>query len=180
MFGPTPRSYRTEVPRKVRQLARSSALNARASDGAIYIVEALEFEKPKTSQMAELLEGLGVTGKNVCVLTAEHHPNVYLSGRNIPGVRVLRYGDATAHDVLWAEALVVEEAAVGGHAIARAAKSAGSTREKRAQKAGRKPAGRAAAKQSAKVKSAAKKPAKKPAAKPAKPAKKSKKGGSDA
>jgi hypothetical protein len=129
--------------------------------------------------MAELLEGLGVSGKKVCVLTAEYRPEIYLSGRNIPGVHVMRYGDATAHDLLWAEALVVEEAAVGGHALA---KAAGSTREKRAQKAGRKPAGRAAAKSSAKAKTSAKKAAKKPAAKKpaAKPAKKSKKGGGDA
>src|SRR5262249_32654747 len=107
--------------------------------------------------------------------TAEHRPEVYLSGRNIPGVEVLRYAEASAHDLLRAEALVVEEAAVGGHAIARS-KSAASTKEKRAQKAGRKPAGRAAAKHSAKAKSAAKKPVKKPAAKPAK---KAKKGGGD-
>src|SRR5262245_27224478 len=51
VFGPTPRDYRTDVPRKVRQLARSSALNARANDGSIYVVEAFEFEKPKTSKM---------------------------------------------------------------------------------------------------------------------------------
>lgn len=176
-FGPTPRSYRTEVPRKVRRLARSSALNARAADGAIYVMESFAFEGPKTRQMVELLDGLGLTGRKVCVLTADHRPDVYLSGRNIPRVQVMRYGDASAHDLLWADALVVEEAAVGGHAIAQAARAGATTKEKRAKKVAGKPAGRAAAKNTARSKAAAKKPTKKPAAKPAR---KSKKGGGDA
>jgi large subunit ribosomal protein L4 len=134
VFGPLPRKYRTEMPKKVRQLARTSALNARANDGQIYVIEALEFEKPKTSQMAEMLQTLELRDKKVLVLTSEHRPFVYLSGRNIPGVEVMRYSDATAYEVMWADAVVVEEAAIGGHHIA-GSKAKTTTREKRATRA---------------------------------------------
>jgi large subunit ribosomal protein L4 len=137
VFGPIPRSYRTGIPRKVRQLARSSALNVRAQGDQIYVIEALEFEKPKTSQMAGILEQLELTGKKVLVLTSEHRPAVYLSGRNIPQVEVMRYADAAAYDLMWADAVVVEEAAIGGHAVAGSRPKA-STREKRAKKASEK------------------------------------------
>src|ERR1051326_3133213 len=86
VFGPIPRSYHTPVPRKVRQLARAWALNARANEGQIYVIEALEFDKPKTSQMAEMLEQLELSSRKVLVLTSEHRPAVYLSARNIPRV----------------------------------------------------------------------------------------------
>lgn len=133
-FGPKPRDYTTTLPRKVKRLARQSALNARAAEGAVAVIEQLQFEAPKTKQMAELLHKLELTGKKVLVMTAESQPAAYLSARNIPNVRVLRYGDAAAFDVLWAEALVIEEHAIGGHAIKGAAtKAAG--RAKRTKKA---------------------------------------------
>ena len=90
VFGPRPRSYRTDLPRKVRQVARRSALNARARDGAVLVVEPLDFEAPKTQRLVALLEGMGVAGQRVLILTAEHRPQVYLSGRNVPGVHVMR------------------------------------------------------------------------------------------
>src|SRR2546425_1084974 len=133
VFGPTPRSYRTGIPRKVRRLARRSALNARAREGRIYVIESLEFDVPKTSRMAELLGQLELAGRKVLVLTQEHRPAVYLSGRNIPGVEVMRYADASAYDVMWADALLVEEGAIGGHALAKGARA--TTREKRVKKA---------------------------------------------
>src|SRR4051812_39400052 len=134
VFGPIPRSYRTGIPKKVRQLARSSAFNARAQAGQIYVIEALEFEKPQTSKMAGMLDALELTAKKVLVLTNDHRPEVYLSGRNIPKVEVMRYADAAAYDLMWADAVVVEEAAIGGHAIA-GSKAKTSTREKRAKTA---------------------------------------------
>ena len=118
VFGPRPRSYRTEVPRKVRQLARRSALNARANEGAIHVIEALQFEAPKTRRMVGLLDKLGLTDKRVLILTKEPRPEVYLSCRNLPKVRVMRYSDAPAYDVLWCDFLLVEEDAIGGVAVA--------------------------------------------------------------
>jgi large subunit ribosomal protein L4 len=115
VFGPHPRDYRLAIPKKVRQLAKKSALNARARESLLFVVDALAYEKPQTKQLAGLLDKLGLTGKQVLVLTAgdatAHH--VYLSGRNIPGVRVMRFVDATAYEILWSEAVVVELPALG-------------------------------------------------------------------
>ena len=116
VFGPHPRDYRMSIPKKVRQLARKSALNARAREGALLVVDALAYEKPKTKPFAELLDKLGVAGHKVLVLTADSPTshNVYLAGRNIPDVRIQRFADATAYDVLWAKTVVVEAPALSG------------------------------------------------------------------
>ena len=115
-FGPHPRDYRLGIPKKVRQLARKSALNARAREGALLVVDALAYEKPKTKPFAQLLDKLGVGEKKVLVLTTDQPAahNVYLSGRNIPTVRVMRFADATAYEILWSDAVVVELEALSG------------------------------------------------------------------
>ncbi len=114
VFGPIPRSYRQDVPRKVRQLARRSALNARAREGCIHVIEALAFDAPKTSLLAGLLTKLALDGQRTLVLTAGNKPAVYLSGRNMPFVEVLPFADASAYDIIRAEALLIEQAALGG------------------------------------------------------------------
>ncbi len=110
--GPHPRSYRLGIPKKMRQLAKKSALNARAREGALVVVDALEYDKPKTKDFAALLGKLGGKEKKVLVLTAGDSHNVYLSGRNIPDVHVMRFSDATAYEILWAETVVVEMGAL--------------------------------------------------------------------
>jgi large subunit ribosomal protein L4 len=114
VFGPHPRSYRLGIPRKVRQLARKSALNVRAREGNLVVVEPLAFEKPQTKHLAGLLAKLGAAERKVLVLTAGPSPNVYLSGRNLPQVQVLPFADATAYEVLWAETVVIEWPALTG------------------------------------------------------------------
>jgi large subunit ribosomal protein L4 len=114
VFGPQPRDYRTEIPRKVKQLARRSALNARAREGALHVVERFAFRAPKTAQLAGLLGSLDLEGRKVLVLTAGANENVYLSGRNLPTVEVMPYFEASAYDVLWSDAVVVEEGALTG------------------------------------------------------------------
>jgi large subunit ribosomal protein L4 len=114
VFGPTPRDYRTDIPRKVRQLARRSALNARAREGAVHVVERLAFRSPRTAQLAGLLGTLGLEGRKALVLTAGHNPNVYLSGRNLQSVEVMAYPEASAYDILWSDVVVVEEGALTG------------------------------------------------------------------
>jgi large subunit ribosomal protein L4 len=115
VFGPHPRSYRLGIPKKVRQLAKKSALNARAREGALLVVDPLDYEQPKTKLLAELLGKLGVAERKVLVLTAgaAHAHNVYLSGRNLPKVHVMRFGDATAYEILWSDTVVVELPALG-------------------------------------------------------------------
>ncbi len=116
VFGPHPRDYRLGIPKKVRQIAKKSALNARAREGAVLVVDPLAYEKPKTKPLVELLGKLGLEAKKVLLLTADSPTahNVYLSGRNIEGVRVQRFADATAYDVLWSNAVVVEATAFTG------------------------------------------------------------------
>jgi large subunit ribosomal protein L4 len=113
VFGPIPRSYRQDVPRKVRQLARRSAFNARAREGRIHVIEDLSIDAPKTSALAGLLARLALAGQRTLVLTAGHKPAVYLSGRNIPEVDVLPFADASAYDIIRADALLIEQAAFG-------------------------------------------------------------------
>jgi large subunit ribosomal protein L4 len=114
VFGPSPRDYRTDIPRKVKQLARKSAMNARAREGAVHVVERLAFRAPRTAQLVELLGSLGVAGRKALVLTAGHNANAYLSGRNLQGVEVMAYAEASAYDILWSDVVVVEEGALTG------------------------------------------------------------------
>ena len=193
VFGPIPRDYRTDIPRKVKQLARKSALNARAREGAVHVVERFAFRGPKTAQLAGLLASLGLDGRKVLVLTAAANEAVYLSGRNLPTVEVLPYPEAAAYHILWSEAVVVEEGALTGvipeplpdepeepatpkapkrsavkaAKTARTAKTAKKTEAKAAKKSATK--AKAAKKSTAK---AAKKAAGKPATKKAAPKKK--------
>jgi large subunit ribosomal protein L4 len=187
VFGPTPRDYRTDIPRKVRQLARKSALNARAREGALHVVERLAFRTPKTAQLAGLLGSLGLDGQKALVLTAGHNPNAYLSGRNLPSVEVMAYPEASAYDILWSEAVVVEEGALTGvmpEPLAEETEAEKAERTEKAEKkrrpAAAKPAAKAktpkAAKPVAKAKAAKKTTAKKSANKPAKKAAPKKKG----
>ena len=186
VFGPHPRDYRTDIPRKVKQLARKSALNARAREGALHVVERLAFRAPKTAQLAGLLGSLGLDGRKVLVLTAGANESVYLSGRNLPTVEVMPYFEASAYDLLWSDAVVVEEGALTGvmpeplPAEPEAEAKAAPQRKRPAPRpASRRGEGKAAVKSAAKAKAktakaakAAKKSAAK-AAKKAKPAKKS-------
>jgi large subunit ribosomal protein L4 len=114
IFGPRPRDYTTTLPRKLKQLARKSALNARAREGNIVVVEKLVFDGPKTSLLATLIDRVGAADAKVLVLTHGHNRNVFLSGRNMPRVQVMNYADVSAYDLLWSDRVVVEEAALTG------------------------------------------------------------------
>src|SRR5687768_4719814 len=113
VFGPTPRAYDQYVPRQVRVLAKKSALNARARENAILVVDALAWDSPRTARMQALLERLGVADRKVLVLTDGVKPNVYLSGRNLPNAHVLPYSDASTYHILWSDVVVIESAAIG-------------------------------------------------------------------
>ena len=112
-FPPQPHSWRTSLPRKVRALARRSALNTRAEDGRVLLIESLDYESPRTSRLVACLAAIDVSGK-VLLLTGGNKRNVYLSARNIPGVRVRPLGEESAYDVLWAATIVIEADALEG------------------------------------------------------------------
>jgi large subunit ribosomal protein L4 len=165
VFGPSPRDYRTDIPRKVKQLARKSALNARAREGAVHVIERLAFRAPKTARLAELLGSLGLDGRKALVLTAGHNANAYLSGRNLPGVEVMAYPEASAYDILWSEVVVVEEGALTGVMPEPLAEESETEKAERTEKAEKKRP--KAAKPAAKAKTAKAKPVKAKAAKKA-------------
>lgn len=112
VFGPrADRNFRQELPKKVRWLARRSAYNARAQDGAIFVIESLGLEAPRTKSIVELLDRTGATG-NVLVLTDGHKPMIHLSARNLPGVQVRPFGQESTYDLLWADTVIVEAPAL--------------------------------------------------------------------
>lgn len=111
IFPPKPKSWRVDLPKKVKRLARRSALNVRADEEQVVVVDELSFEAPKTKRLRELLETIGVDGK-MLLLTDGVKQEVYLSGRNMPEVRVMPFGQESAYDVLWASTVVVEQPAL--------------------------------------------------------------------
>jgi large subunit ribosomal protein L4 len=160
VFGPTPRAYDQYVPRQVRALAKKSALNARANEGAIYVIDAFNFESPRTSAIVNLIGKLDVAEKKVLVLTDGVKPNVFLSGRNLPNVHVMPYSDSSTYHILWSDVVLVEAGALGTTLEPIAEAAPAPKRERPAVQAkpakAAKPA-RAAAKKSAAKKAIAKK-----------------------
>lgn len=112
VFGPIPRSYRVGLPRKQRQLARRSAFNARAREGMVHVIDPLTLEAPRSRTLVELRERLGLGAVRVLLLTDGAKPTVHLSGRNVEGITVLPFAEATAYDILHATALVIESSAL--------------------------------------------------------------------
>jgi large subunit ribosomal protein L4 len=112
VFGPQPRDYDQKLPRKVKALARKSALNARAREDALLVVDSLAFASPKTKQITALLASLGVAERKVLILTDGAKPGVYLSARNLPNVHAMPYADASTYHILWSDVVVVESAAL--------------------------------------------------------------------
>lgn len=113
VFGPHPRSYAEYVPRQVRALARKSALNARARENAIFVIDNFAYDVPKTQRLLELLQSLDVAEKKVLILTDGVKPNLFLSCRNIPWAHVLPYSDVSTYHVLWSDVVLIESAALG-------------------------------------------------------------------
>ena len=119
VFGPHPRSYHQDVPRKVKALARRSAFNSKAQDEQLVVIERLAFDAPKTSQAVALLGKMGVAdAKRVLVLTNGNNETVFRSFRNLPNVEVLPFAQASAYDVMKARQVVIEEAALRSAAAA--------------------------------------------------------------
>ncbi|MCL9981359.1 MAG: 50S ribosomal protein L4 [Bacteroidia bacterium] len=111
IHGPRPRDYSFKLNKKLKQLARFSALSYKAQEQAILVVEDFEMATPKTSEFKSLLTALKVNGRNLFV-TPSLNRNVYLSGRNIPGNTVMTAGDINTYEVLKAKNLIITESAI--------------------------------------------------------------------
>lgn len=111
IFGPKPRSYDFKLNRKVKDLAKISALSYKAKANSIIVVEDLEFKAPKTSEMISVLDGLKLSGKKALVVIPEYNDNLHLSLRNIPNVESSQLADVNTYDIFNAEFLVLTESA---------------------------------------------------------------------
>ena len=112
VFGPTPRSYAQDIPKKVKQLARRSAFNTRALADQVAVLEGFALEAPKTRQVVALLNKIGVGERKVLILTDGINSPVYLSARNLPNVDVQPYTEASAYAILNANELLIEAGAL--------------------------------------------------------------------
>ncbi|GBD85173.1 50S ribosomal protein L4 [bacterium BMS3Abin02] len=111
-FGPHPRSYRQRTPKKMKRLALRSALSARAREGAIKIVETLDWTEPKTKQAKAFLEAISAERKVLVVLgRSDRIPE--RSFRNLRGVAIVEPGQLTTYDVLWADTLLFTTDTIG-------------------------------------------------------------------
>ena len=112
MFGPTPRDYSFKLNKKLKQLARKSALSYKAIDSAITVVENLNFEAPKTKDFVAMTKSLQVADKKPLIVLANANNNVYLSARNLPKAKVVTVSELNTYIVLNAKTLVLTEDAV--------------------------------------------------------------------
>lgn len=111
-FGPQPRDYSKDIPKKVKRLAVKSALTAKVQDEELIVVDGFNFDQPKTKQMVKVLEALDAKDKKVLVITAEKDDNLYKSARNIPDVKVLLGSAVNVYDVLDNEQIIITEEAI--------------------------------------------------------------------
>jgi large subunit ribosomal protein L4 len=112
MFGPTPRDYNMKLNKKVKQLARRSALSYKALNNEITVVENLNFAAPKTKDFVAMAKSLQVADKKPLIILANANKNVYLSARNLSSVKVVTVSELSTYIVLNAKTLVLTEEAV--------------------------------------------------------------------
>ncbi|RMF32086.1 MAG: 50S ribosomal protein L4 [Bacteroidetes bacterium] len=112
IFGPKPRDYAQKLNKKVKKLARKSALASKAREGSILVVEDFAFDAPKTRALVDILKKLACEQTKTMLVTGEHEPNLYLSSRNLPKAWVLRAQDLNTYAILKAQKLVLAESAL--------------------------------------------------------------------
>lgn len=112
VFGPRPRDYSFKLNKKLKQLARKSALAYKVKENSLTVLEDVSFDDIKTKNYTALLSGLSLTDKKTLLVLPEDNKNVYLSSRNLPKARVITVNDVNTYDVLHADTLVLCEGSV--------------------------------------------------------------------
>ncbi|MDZ7771453.1 MAG: 50S ribosomal protein L4 [Balneolaceae bacterium] len=112
VFGPSPRSYTVKMTRKMRQLARKSALTVKAEAGEIRIIEDFQLDEPRTRKVADLLKALELEGKKVLLLSGSTDQILYKSARNIPKVKVLEGNKPSTYQILHADVILMQQSAL--------------------------------------------------------------------
>ncbi|WP_186754498.1 50S ribosomal protein L4 [Echinicola salinicaeni] len=112
VFGPRPRNYSFKLNKKVKQLARKSALTYKVQDNSLTVLEDVNFDSIKTKNFVSLLSGLSLADKKTLFVLPEANNNVYLSSRNLPKAQVKTVSDVNTYDLLHADTLVLCEGSV--------------------------------------------------------------------
>ena len=112
-FGPRPRDYGFKIKKKIKRLARLSALSTKANENAIHVLESIDFQAPKTKEFIQTQKNIGLENKKFLLVLGEPNKNVYLSSRNLQGVNVVTYSDLNTYDIMRAQKIVFTEQALG-------------------------------------------------------------------
>ncbi|WP_192346948.1 50S ribosomal protein L4 [Algoriphagus sp. Y33] len=112
VFGPQPRDYSFKLNKKVKQLARKSALAYKVKDNSLSVLESISFDAPKTKSYMALLDGLSLGDKKTLLVLPEENTNVFLSSRNLPKAKVVTVNDVNTYQVLNADHLVICEGSI--------------------------------------------------------------------
>ncbi len=111
-FGPRPRDYSFKLNKKVKVLARVSALSYKAKENAITVLEDFTFEAPKTKNYVDLIKNLNLSDKKTVLVLGESNNNVYLSSRNLEGAKVVKATDLNTYDIVNAQSIILVESSV--------------------------------------------------------------------
>ena len=109
IFGPKPHSYDFKLNRKVKDLAKISALSYKAKDNAIFVVEDIKMDTPKTKTVVEVMNNLNVANKKTLIVLPEYNDELYLSTRNIPNITSSLLADINTYEIMNADVLVITE-----------------------------------------------------------------------
>lgn len=112
VFGPQPRDYSFKLNKKVKQLARKSALTYKVKDNSLSVLDSISFDSPKTKSYMALLNGLSLGDKKTLLVLPEENANVFLSSRNLPKAKVVTVNDVNTYQVLNADHLVICEGSI--------------------------------------------------------------------
>ena len=107
VFGPQPRSYRSKLNKKLKQLARFSALSYKAKENAIVMVEPFTMEAPKTKEFIQIMQNIKAGNRKVLVVLPENSQNIYLSSRNLPEVKVITVDEINTYAILNSYSMVM-------------------------------------------------------------------------
>lgn len=109
IFGPKPHKYDFKLNRKVKDLAKISALSYKVKDNAIFVVEDIKLDAPKTKEVASIMSSLNVADKKTLIVLPEYNDNLYLSTRNIPNITSTLLADVNTYEIMNADVLVITE-----------------------------------------------------------------------
>ncbi|MDP3929309.1 MAG: 50S ribosomal protein L4 [Bacteroidota bacterium] len=112
IHGPRPRDYSFKLNKKLKQLARKSALAYKAKENNIAVLEVFAMDSPKTKNYLSLLNGLDLTNSKTLLVLADYNENIYKSGRNLPKAKVMAAKDLNTYDILHADKVILVENSV--------------------------------------------------------------------